>query len=92
MWLDNVFSLGCRSKIVNGFLLPGGSALLRSGHDWLDTAKLMLDLALDANDRGDYFPVVAICMGFEICCALPSEATLLFCPGKTALMPYVHCH
>eukprot|EP00884_Botryococcus_braunii_P017094 jgi/Botrbrau1/4068/Bobra.152_3s0024.1 len=67
-----------RFNIVNGFLLPGGSAILRPGHHWFDTAKLMLDLAMDANDRGDYFPVLAICLGFEtLSIAISGNTSLL---------------
>ncbi len=42
---------------VNGLLIPGGSQALKPGHAFFDTASLMFDLTLQANDGGDYFPV-----------------------------------
>lgn len=50
---------------LNGFLIPGGAANLRPGHDFFDTAKRVLDFAIKSNDEGDYFPVLGICLGFE---------------------------
>eukprot|EP00775_Hariotina_reticulata_P009024 gene9024-9196_t len=50
---------------LNGFLIPGGAANLRPGHDFYDTAKRVLDYALRVNDRGEHFPVLGICLGFE---------------------------
>lgn len=38
-------------------LLPGGGAKLYPGHKFYDTARLLVNLALDANDAGDFFPV-----------------------------------
>ncbi len=36
-----------------------------SGHTFFDTAKRVLDFALDENDAGRCFPVMGICLGFE---------------------------
>lgn len=47
----------CRFKLINGVLIPGGGQNLSPGHLFYDTAKLLLQLAMDSNDRGDYFPV-----------------------------------
>lgn len=46
-------------------LIPGGSQDLRPGHPYYDSAELLLKLALEANDNGDYFPVHGTCLGFE---------------------------
>lgn len=43
--------------MINGVLIPGGGQNLSPGHAFYDTSKLLLSLALDSNDRGDYFPV-----------------------------------
>jgi gamma-glutamyl-gamma-aminobutyrate hydrolase PuuD len=32
---------------------------------FFDTARRVLDFALDENDAGRYFPVLGICLGFE---------------------------
>ncbi|OQS05514.1 gamma-glutamyl hydrolase [Thraustotheca clavata] len=46
-------------RSVNGVLFPGGSA-------WLNQqAAYVYELALGANDRGEYFPIWGTCLGFE---------------------------
>eukprot|EP00798_Chlamydomonas_sp_ICE-L_P016022 gene16022-22160_t len=54
-----------RFKAVNAVLLPGGGAKLSPGHRFYDVARLLVDLAIAANDRGDYFPVHGTCLGME---------------------------
>jgi gamma-glutamyl hydrolase len=34
--------------------------------------KFLYDLALEANDRGDYFPIMGHCMGFEFLAMITS--------------------
>lgn len=46
-----------RFATINGLLLPGGGADLRPGHMFYDTAARLVELAVAANDKGDYFPV-----------------------------------
>ena len=49
--------------MINGLLLPGGGATLAPGHRFYDTARQLVDLAVAANDNGDYFPVsVCVCV------------------------------
>ena len=48
-----------RFKSINGMLIPGGAAELAKHHPFYDTAHQLLKLALEANDRGDYFPVTS---------------------------------
>ncbi|EDV19164.1 uncharacterized protein TRIADDRAFT_34071, partial [Trichoplax adhaerens] len=49
---------------INGFLLPGGAtSVYRSGYE--RTAKIMLNLAMQAYENGDYFPIWGTCLGFE---------------------------
>lgn len=54
-----------RFQLINGVLIPGGGQNLSPGHPFYDTSKLLLSLALESNDRGDYFPVHGTCLGFE---------------------------
>lgn len=54
-----------RFSLINGLLIPGGSATLEPGHSFFDTASLLVDLAMRANDGGDYFPVHGTCLGME---------------------------
>jgi hypothetical protein len=46
-----------RFAAINGLLLPGGGANLSPGHPFYDAATNLVLMALDANDKGDYFPV-----------------------------------
>jgi hypothetical protein len=49
--------LQVRFRAINGLLLPGGGAELRPGQPFYDTAARLVQLAVEANDKGDYFPV-----------------------------------
>ena len=60
---------------INGLMLMGGAAKLveynkTSGRNELTfyakKAKYMIDLAKEAYNNGDYFPIWGICLGFEI--------------------------
>ncbi|GJP74626.1 hypothetical protein CLOP_g5183 [Closterium sp. NIES-67] len=57
---------------INGLLLPGGGTDLVPGR-FMSTVQLLLKWAKDANDRGDFFPVQATCMGFEAMAIAVSE-------------------
>jgi gamma-glutamyl hydrolase len=64
-----------RFGIVNGFLIPGGSAPLRPGHSFFDAATEVVHLADKANQAGDRFPILAICLGFETLAVIASGNT-----------------
>ncbi|KAK7881258.1 hypothetical protein WMY93_029667 [Mugilogobius chulae] len=50
---------------VNGVLFPGGSInLVTSGY--ARVSRLIFDLAKEANDEGDYFPLWGTCLGFQL--------------------------
>ena len=49
----------CRFEAINGVLIPGGGALLQPTHHFYDVAAQLVQLAMDANDQGIYFPVRA---------------------------------
>ncbi|KXZ51986.1 hypothetical protein GPECTOR_10g1008 [Gonium pectorale] len=67
-----------RFSVINGLLLPGGGATLKPGHKFYDTARHLVDLAIKANDNGDYFPVHGTCLGMEtLAVILSSNYTLL---------------
>lgn len=63
---------------MNGFLIPGGSAPLRPGHSFFDTAAEVVRLAKLANQQGDAFPILGICLGFE--------ALAIITSGNTSIM------
>jgi len=50
---------------INGLLIPGGSASIRSS-GYSKAGSILYDLALEANNNGDYFPVWGTCLGFEL--------------------------
>jgi hypothetical protein len=50
-----------RFRAVNAVLLPGGAQDLRPGNPYFDTSALLYKLAVESNDRGDYFPVRRAC-------------------------------
>jgi hypothetical protein len=54
-----------RFKAINGILLPGGGATLAPGHAFYDAARLLVEMAVAANDAGDYYPVHGTCLGWE---------------------------
>eukprot|EP00201_Polytomella_parva_P017131 CAMPEP_0175056798 /NCGR_PEP_ID=MMETSP0052_2-20121109/10886_1 /TAXON_ID=51329 ORGANISM="Polytomella parva, Strain SAG 63-3" /NCGR_SAMPLE_ID=MMETSP0052_2 /ASSEMBLY_ACC=CAM_ASM_000194 /LENGTH=345 /DNA_ID=CAMNT_0016321895 /DNA_START=132 /DNA_END=1169 /DNA_ORIENTATION=- len=54
-----------RFNIINGLIIPGGGAHLSEGHKFYDTVSFLVDLAVKANDMGDFFPVHGTCLGME---------------------------
>ncbi|XP_068604392.1 gamma-glutamyl hydrolase [Brachionichthys hirsutus] len=67
---------------INGILFPGGSANLTSS-GYAAAAKIFYDLAVEAADGGDYFPVWGTCLGFQMLTLLTSGKRLLS-PTDTA--------
>ncbi|XP_062850102.1 gamma-glutamyl hydrolase [Trichomycterus rosablanca] len=63
-------------KSVNGILFPGGSANLNTS-GYAKAADIFYKLALEANAKGDYFPVWGTCLGFEKLISLTSGRRLL---------------
>ncbi|XP_075936775.1 gamma-glutamyl hydrolase isoform X2 [Anarhichas minor] len=61
---------------INGILYPGGSASITSS-GYQRAAKLFYELAIEANKRGDYFPVWGTCLGYEELTVLTSGKNLL---------------
>ncbi|KAI3355446.1 hypothetical protein L3Q82_018282 [Scortum barcoo] len=61
---------------INGILYPGGGvSLLSSSYE--RSAQIFYELAIEANKRGDYFPIWGTCLGFEQLAVLTSQNTLL---------------
>eukprot|EP00891_Asterochloris_glomerata_P004912 jgi/Astpho2/4912/Aster-05841 len=66
-----------RFNSINGMLIPGGSADLKPGHPFYDATEYLFKLALEANDKGDYFPIQGTCLGFEMLSVIFSGNTSL---------------
>ena len=65
---------------LNGVLFPGGGASLSPGHPYHHIGKRVLNYAIEANNRGDYFPIQFTCLGFELVMQLIAgdDADILF--------------
>ncbi|XP_063050704.1 gamma-glutamyl hydrolase [Engraulis encrasicolus] len=61
---------------INGLLFIGGAVDLEKS-DYAITARIFYKLALEANSRGDYFPVWGTCMGLQILTVLVAGENLL---------------
>ena len=61
-------------KSINGILLPGGSApLFPKDSGYAVVSELVFNKAKEMNDKGIYFPIMGICLGFETLHALASD-------------------
>ncbi|GAA6223889.1 gamma-glutamyl hydrolase-like [Lates japonicus] len=61
---------------INGLLLPGGDVDLQTSQ-FSQAAKIFYNLALRANDAGDYFPIWGTCQGFQQLSVLTANKNLL---------------
>ncbi|XP_067096680.1 zgc:171566 [Osmerus mordax] len=61
---------------INGVLLPGGDVDLQTSQ-FSRVSKILYDLAIKANDAGDYFPIWGTCQGFQQMTVLASNKNLL---------------
>ncbi|KAF3836219.1 hypothetical protein F7725_028777 [Dissostichus mawsoni] len=68
-------SAGARVVPVMILYPGGGVSIISSGYE--RAAKIFYELAIEANSRGDYFPVWGTCLGFEQLMYLTSEKTIL---------------
>jgi gamma-glutamyl hydrolase len=60
---------------VNGVLFQGGSRELNLTHGWERNAKYIFEKVILMNDNENYFPLIAICQGFELMHALVAGTT-----------------
>ncbi|XP_068199648.1 gamma-glutamyl hydrolase-like [Antennarius striatus] len=52
-------------RSINGVLFPGGSSSIYTSA-YAKTGRIFYDLAIEANDKGDYFPVLGVCLGYQM--------------------------
>lgn len=62
----------CRFGIINGVLIPGGAQALTPHHHFYDAVALFVDLAKQAYDQGDYFPVSRLTPVLRISYCMPA--------------------
>ncbi|KAH1120761.1 hypothetical protein J1N35_003921 [Gossypium stocksii] len=65
-------------ELVNGVLFTGGWSIYGL---YYDIAKKIFKKVIEKNDRGDHFPLYAICLGFEI-------LTMIINEDKNILEPF----
>ncbi|CAL7945516.1 unnamed protein product [Xylocopa violacea] len=51
---------------INGVLWPGETALFNRSNGYADAGYTIYKIAKQMNKDGDYFPILGICMGFEL--------------------------
>jgi len=64
---------------INGILFPGGGADLNNTKLY-QTGSYLYQKVLQANDAGDYFPLLGHCMGFELLSMITSENLNILTP------------
>jgi hypothetical protein len=57
---------------INGILFPGGATSLKGG-PFYQTSEKLFNMVIEANERGDYFPLYGVCLGFELLTVLVSQ-------------------
>ncbi|KAG1714969.1 Gamma-glutamyl hydrolase [Nymphon striatum] len=50
---------------INGLIMPGGVVSIQNSK-YTEAAKILINLAIQANDKNDYFPIFGICLGFQV--------------------------
>ncbi|XP_030274407.1 gamma-glutamyl hydrolase [Sparus aurata] len=61
---------------INGLLLPGGDVDIETSQ-FTRASKILYNLALKANDAGDYFPIWGTCQGLQQLAVLTANKNLL---------------
>ncbi|EFJ14357.1 hypothetical protein SELMODRAFT_423816 [Selaginella moellendorffii] len=64
-------TLAKKFSLINGILFAGGSASLQDG-PYYRASEFLFKRALEANDKGDYFPVFGTCLGLELLAVIVS--------------------
>ncbi|OWF39743.1 Gamma-glutamyl hydrolase [Mizuhopecten yessoensis] len=73
-------------KSINGVVFPGGGVNILTSY-FAKAAKLLYNMALKANDKGDYFPLWGTCQGFQQLTVLTSGQDLLSHLHAQRMMP-----
>jgi GMP synthase-like glutamine amidotransferase len=78
---------------INGILLPGGGSNISTvtSSNYSSAANTLYQLAAASNAAGDYFPVWATCLGFELLSVLEAGGTnvLTSCSADNMAMPII---
>lgn len=66
---------------INGIIFPGGGVDINNvpGNTWRQSAELLYNLALEANDKGDFFPIHGTCLGFQLLLVMTAANDKVVC-------------
>lgn len=77
-------------KQTNGLLFPGGDNLLdpRKNTPMMVAAKRLYELAVEANNNGNFYPIWGTCLGCELLSVLTADRNVLdHCSATGAALP-----
>lgn len=60
---------------LNGVLLPGGATWFNQSNGYADAGRHIYDIAVQYNEKGEYFPIWGTCLGFELLTYLAANGT-----------------
>lgn len=68
---------------INGIIFPGGGADIknRPGNRHRQAANILYNLAMQANDGGNPFPIHGTCLGFQMLALMAAENDEVLCEG-----------
>lgn len=72
-------------------LFPGGAVWFNQTDGYADAGRLIYDIAIKMNNRGEYFPIWGTCLGFELLTYIASDgaAHLADCASSNQALPLV---
>ncbi|XP_075235426.1 gamma-glutamyl hydrolase A-like [Lycorma delicatula] len=53
-------------SVLNGIVFPGGACLFDNPNGYADAGATIFKIAKEVNKNGDYFPILGVCLGFEL--------------------------
>ena len=75
---------------INGLYIPGGRR--NNNKKFLDTCKKLFMLAIQENDKGNYFPIYGSCLGFQYLIKIITDKPLLQKQNTTQTIRTVKFH
>lgn len=72
-------------------LLPGGATWFNQSDGYADAGRHIYDVAIEMNERGNYFPVWGTCLGFELLTYLSADGNehRAHCSSNNQALPLV---
>ncbi|XP_054262844.1 gamma-glutamyl hydrolase A-like isoform X1 [Macrosteles quadrilineatus] len=76
---------------INGVVLPGGAVSFNSSGGYADVGRIIMEYTKEVNSNGDIFPVLGVCLGFELLLYLEVESysILVNCNSSNVALPLV---